>query len=89
VHINLEATARLDIDSLEMLTNLQTELKAEGIELLLTNLRAPVRDMLQRGGLVERIGQQHIYLSVEESVRAFQEGSRQIKQEGRNLTDDR
>jgi len=50
----------------------QTELKAKGIELLLANVRAPVRDVLQRSSLIERIGKQHIYLSVEEGVRAFQ-----------------
>ena len=77
VLIDLEASARLDIDSIEMLTDLQTELKEEGIELLLANLRAPVRDVLQRSGLIERIGKQHIYLSVEDGVRAFQDGSRQ------------
>ncbi len=75
VLIDLEASARLDIDSIEMLTDLQTELKAEGIELLLANLRAPVRDVLQRSGLIERIGKQHIYPSVEEGVQAFQDGS--------------
>ena len=75
--IDLEASARLDIDSIEMLTDLQTELKEEGIELLLANLRAPVRDVLQRSGLIERIGKQYIYLSVEDGVRAFQDGSRQ------------
>lgn len=75
VLIDLEASARLDIDSIEMLTDLQTELKAKGIELLLANLRAPVRDVLQRSGLIERIGKQHIYPSVEEGVQAFQDGS--------------
>jgi len=54
----------------------QTELKAKGIELLLANVRAPVRDVLQRSSLIERIGKQHIYLSDEEGVRAFQDGSR-------------
>jgi MFS superfamily sulfate permease-like transporter len=77
VLIDLEASARLDIDSIEMLTELQIELKAQGIELLLANVRAPVRDVLQRSGLIERIGKRHIYLSVEEGVRAFQDGSRQ------------
>jgi sulfate permease, SulP family len=77
VLIDLQASARLDIDSVEMLTDLQTELKTQDIELLLANVRAPVRDVLQRSGLIERIGKQHIYLSVEEGVRAFQDGSRQ------------
>jgi len=77
VLIDLEASARLDIDSIEMLDDLQTELKEEDIELLLANVRAPVRDVLQRSGLIERIGKQHSYLSVEEGVQAFQEGSRQ------------
>jgi len=77
VLIDLQATARLDIDSLEMLTDLQTELKAKDIELLLASVRTPVRDMLQHSGLADTIGKQHIYLSVEEGVRAFQESSRQ------------
>ncbi len=77
VLIDLQATARLDIDSLEMLTELQTELKAKDIELLLASVRAPVRDMLQHSGLADTIGKKHFYLSVEEGVRAFQESSRQ------------
>ena len=64
-----QAAAGLDIDNLEMLTNLETGLKAEGIELLL----ASVRDMHQRSGLADIIGKQHIYLTVEEGVRAFHE----------------
>jgi MFS superfamily sulfate permease-like transporter len=72
VLIDLQATARLDIDSLEMLTELQNELQAKDIELLLASVRAPVRDILQRSGLVDTIGKQHIYLSVEEGVRAHE-----------------
>ena len=70
--IDLQATARLDIDSLEMLTELQNELQAKDIELLLASVRVPVRDMLQRSGLADTIGKQHIYLSVEEGVRAHE-----------------
>ena len=56
-----QATAGLDIDNLEMLTNLETGLKAEGIELLLAN----ERDMLQHSGFADIIGKQHTYLTVE------------------------
>ena len=43
----------------------------EGVELLLANVRAPIRDLLERSGVAQTIGEEHIYPSIEEGVKGF------------------
>jgi len=50
---------------------LVSELKAEEVELLLANVRAPIRDLLERSEVAQTIGEEHIYPSIEEGVKDF------------------
>ena len=40
----------------------------EGIEVLWARARQPVVDMLERSGLMDRIGEDHVYLKVDNAV---------------------
>jgi sulfate permease, SulP family len=71
VLLDLEATSHLDLSSADMLAELVGELKAQGVELLLANVRAPIRDLLERSGVAWVIGEERIYPSIEEGVEAF------------------
>ncbi len=62
-----------------MLAELVGELKAQGVELRLANVRAPVRDVLERSGVAQTIGEEHIYPSIEEGVQSFKGGERPLR----------
>jgi SulP family sulfate permease len=58
----------LDITSAEVLKGLLVELKDNGIEIYVSDLHAPVREFIQRTGLIELIGEDHIFPTVEAAV---------------------
>jgi sulfate permease, SulP family len=71
VLLDMEATSHLDLSSADMLAELVGELKAQGIDLLLANVRTPIRDLLERSGVAQVIGEKRIYPSIEEAVEGF------------------
>lgn len=70
--LDLAATADLDIASVDMLQDLVKDLRSNNIELLLAQVRGAARDRLRRTGLIDVIGAEKIFLSVEEAVHNFQ-----------------
>jgi len=72
----METSSNLDLSSADMLAELEGELKAAGVELLLANPRAPIRDLFRRSGVAQTIGEEHIYSSIEEGVEAFKSEGR-------------
>lgn len=69
--LSMEASNSIDIASLDALSELHASLHAEGIALELANVRWEVQKLLERAGLVEKIGKEHIYTSVDEAVQNF------------------
>jgi high affinity sulfate transporter 1 len=59
----------LDITSAEVLKALLVELKDKGIDLYAAEMHAPVREFGQRTGLLEIIGEDHIFPTVDAAVR--------------------
>jgi SulP family sulfate permease len=78
VLLDLEATSHLDLSTADMLAELAGELKEEGVDLLLANVRGPVRDLLRSSGVTQTIGEERIYPSIEEGVKAFNSTGQQI-----------
>ena len=72
VLLDLEVTSHLDLSTADMLAELVGELKAQEVELLLANVRAPIRDLLGRSGVSQTIGEKHIFPTIEEGVQAFE-----------------
>jgi sulfate permease, SulP family len=70
VILDLGANDELDITSIEQLEHLIEELRAGGIHLALADLRQPVLERIRRSGLLDLIGPEHVYLTVDEAVRA-------------------
>jgi high affinity sulfate transporter 1 len=65
------ANADLDITSAEMLEQLVDSLHAAGIAFALADLRRPVTEMLGRSGLTTKIGQNHLFHTVDEAVKTL------------------
>jgi high affinity sulfate transporter 1 len=71
VLIDLEATSELDLSSADMLSELVTEMKTQGVAILLGRVHGPVLDFLHRSGVMEEIGDDHIFSTVDQGVQAF------------------
>ena len=63
----------LDSSGLYELDELYRALGRRGVDLYLTGLIGPVRDMLFRGGLMERLGADRQFLSVQDAVTHFRQ----------------
>ncbi|TAH49054.1 MAG: sulfate permease [Chloroflexota bacterium] len=72
VILDLSFNSELDIQGLDILNALYDELRAQSIELWLANVYQAPRAMLERGGVVEKIGAANIFLTVRAAVQAFQ-----------------
>jgi high affinity sulfate transporter 1 len=70
--IDLAATADLDVTTTDMLFDLVNELQAASIEVLIAQVKSSVRDRLRRTGLLAKIGEDRLYLSIGSAVTDFQ-----------------
>jgi SulP family sulfate permease len=59
----------LDVTSAEVLKGLLAELKDKGIDYYVAELHAPVREFGQRTGLLEMIGEDHLFPTLDAAVR--------------------
>jgi SulP family sulfate permease len=73
----LEAAGVNDLDSAAAATlaELDEELSAQGILLVLTRIKGPVRDVLQRTGLLEKLASEgRVYLSTHRAIEVLRSG---------------
>ncbi|MFY0571661.1 sulfate permease [Archangium lansingense] len=61
VLLDLEATTDLDVPGADMLADLHEDLETQGVTLLLARALAPTRKMMERTGLLEKVGRDHLY----------------------------
>src|SRR5512136_217981 len=70
--LDLAASADLDIGTTDMLRDLCSDLRANQIDLLFAQIRGSVRDRMVKTGLLEHLGEDHLYASTAAAVAAFQ-----------------
>ena len=73
VVVAAEPITDLDSTAADMLADLDQALDAQGIELAFAEMKDPVKDRLQRFGLVESIGHERFYPTLGVAVRRFVE----------------
>lgn len=61
----------LDSSAVHALEDIVEDYKARNIEFMVTGVKGPVRDIMCRCGLMERIGEQNFYMRIHEAVDAF------------------
>jgi MFS superfamily sulfate permease-like transporter len=71
VLLDIGSSNTLDITSLDMLKSLVGDFHDAHVEVLLAQVRGPVRDELRVSKLMDQIGEKNIYLSVDSGVQAF------------------
>jgi sulfate permease, SulP family len=71
VLLDLEMTNEVDMPGAEMLAELKEKLTGEQVDLLLSRLRYPVRDLLDRSGVTQQIGAENFYPRTIDGVLAY------------------
>jgi MFS superfamily sulfate permease-like transporter len=75
VMLDMQFSHELDIAGLDKLARIEDDLNESGIELWLANVHFKVSEMLQRGGLAAKIGEDRIYRSLDEAVEVAKSAS--------------
>ncbi len=68
------AQDQLDVTSTDVIKSLWKELHGKGIELYLAEVHAPVLEHARKTGLLESIGEDHVFPTVDLAVRSIEEG---------------
>ncbi len=71
VLVAAEPITDVDTTAADMLVDLDEELNAAGIHLILAELKDPVRDKIERYGLYETIDRRHFYPTIEVAIEEF------------------
>ncbi|CUR57098.1 putative sulfate transporter [metagenome] len=71
VLLNAEAIGEVDLTGADALETLRAELAAKGIVLALARLKQDPRDALQPSGVLDRIGEDHIFPTLPTALEAF------------------
>ncbi len=72
--LDLEATGQLDTTSADVLVRLLTTLRDQGVDLYLVRVFASARGVLLRCGLMDRLGEDHLWHSISAGVKAARRG---------------
>jgi len=63
---------QIDVTSVDIMEKLAKELNGKGIQVYLADVHAPVLDYSRKTGLLESIGEDHVFLTVDAAVRAIE-----------------
>ena len=69
VVLDLEATNQMDVTSLDALADIFHALRDRNVDLYLVRVMWPVRRAMKRSGLMEEIGEDHLWHSISQGVR--------------------
>lgn len=70
VVVDLEGTHQLDTTTADMLQGLLEQLRHRGLDLYLVRIMFPVRVVLRRCGFIAELGEDHLWHSISQGVRA-------------------
>jgi sulfate permease, SulP family len=65
------AIHRLDITSAEMLSQLTSDLHGAGVDFALADVRLPVIEMARRSGLLDLLGHERVFVTIDEAVQTL------------------
>ena len=69
--LNAEANVEVDLTALDVLDQLRSELASRGIVFAMARVKQDLRDSLEAAGLVEKIGEDHIFMTLPTAVEAY------------------
>jgi SulP family sulfate permease len=71
--LNLHANFGIDLSSTDTLLDLVAEAENTNTEILFAELQDPVRQMFRRCGLLDRVGENHLFTTVDDGVQDYLE----------------
>ncbi len=71
--LSAEANVEVDLTSLDALDQLRSELTSRGIVFAMARVKQDLRDALQAAGLIEKIGEDRIFLTLPTVTEAFEQ----------------
>ena len=86
VLIAAETMNDIDITGADCLIKLNAELNRKNIVMVLTHVRDPLRDEMQRMGVIDAIGASHIYETTQDGVDAFVTSRKTLPAIGDDMT---
>jgi high affinity sulfate transporter 1 len=69
--LNAEANVDVDLTALDALDQLRTDLTKRGIVFVMARVKQDLRDQLRAVGLVDKIGEDHIFMTLPTAVEAY------------------
>lgn len=66
--LSMRGVPAIDLSGIQALLELQEELEEEGVTVMLSSVQPKVLEELRRGGLIERIGEGHVFDSAEFAI---------------------
>jgi sulfate permease, SulP family len=69
--LNAEANVEVDLTALDTLDQLRAELESRGIEFAMARVKQDLRDALEAAGLVDKIGEDRIFMTLPTAVQAY------------------
>ncbi|MEG0157405.1 MAG: sodium-independent anion transporter, partial [Anaerovoracaceae bacterium] len=66
--LSMRGVPVIDLSGIQGLLELVTELQESGMTVMLTSVQPKVLEELERGGVIERIGKEHIFDSAENAI---------------------
>ena len=69
--LNAEANVEVDLTALDVLDALRTELASRGIVFAMARVKQDLRDSLEAAGLVDKIGEDRIFMTLPTAVEAY------------------
>jgi sulfate permease, SulP family len=69
--LNAEANVEVDLTALDVLDQLRGELESRGIEFAMARVKQDLRDSLEAAGLVDKIGEDRIFMTLPTAVEAY------------------
>jgi sulfate permease, SulP family len=73
--LNAEANVEVDLTALDVLDQLRGELAKRGIVFAMARVKQDLRDALEAAGLVDKIGEDRIFMTLPTAVEAFRRAS--------------
>lgn len=69
--LNSEANVEVDVTAVDAVEQLRGELDRRGVTFALARVKQEVRDQLARAGLLEKVGEEHVYTTLPTAVTAY------------------
>jgi sulfate permease, SulP family len=74
--LNAEANVEVDLTALDVLEQLRVELASRGIVFAMARVKQDLRDALEAAGLIDKIGKDHIFMTLPTAVEAYRDRRR-------------